>query len=100
VLATRINIASWIAFCAFFGAFYYATSLLNQPHLEPSQKATLVCVLGLAGFAQIVPYLFGPELAQLRPVEADETVQFPLEQAKAEDDATSSAASNNRWRGP
>ena len=102
VITTRIDIASWVALCAFFGAFYYAVSLMDQPHLEPSQKAALVCVLGFAGLAQLVPYLFGPNLARLRPVDADETVKFPLEEAKAEDNVTtgSHATSNHRWRGP
>ena len=102
VIATRINIASWVAAGTFFGAFYYVVSLKDQAHLEPSQKAALVCLAGLAGLAQIVPYLFGPELARLRPVESDEEVRFPLEDAKAESEASTStvAISNNRWRGP
>ena|SRR5215472_12268 len=89
VIATRINIVSWVALAASLGAVYYALSLIEEPHVEPSQKAALVCVFGLAGLAQLVPYLFGPNLALLRSVDADETVRFPLEEAKAADDATS-----------
>jgi hypothetical protein len=127
VIQTRANLAGWVAVAVFFGGVYYVESLLSQSQLHLTEKVALVCVLGAVCVVQLIPRLFGPQLAQLRLTSSDEMVTFPLEDAKANEDPAAGwvcagchernpanfeicwncerprvapAASNNRWRGP